>query len=60
MSCDSDLQVIDTEEELATMIQEALDEAGTTLAELREQARRGRFDSEDLRLTWFAVAPWIR
>jgi len=43
-------------DDLREAVRDALEVAGLTLDELREQARRGRFSSEDARLAWFVVS----
>ena len=45
-----------TEEELDVLIEEALQDAGIELEELRRQYTLGRFESEKLRRTWFVVS----
>ncbi len=47
--------VIETEEELDEVIQNALEGTGSTLEELREQAKSGYFDSEEHRIAWFVI-----
>ena len=51
----STLYKIETEEELDALVDKTLAEAGTTVEELRRQGRKGRFESELLRRTWFVV-----
>ena len=45
-----------TEEELDVLIEKTLQEAGVELEELRRQYILGRFESEELRRTWFVVS----
>lgn len=52
----SEVHVIESDEELNALVQTSLEKAGTTLEELRSQAKIGRFDSEQLRRTWFTVS----
>jgi hypothetical protein len=43
-------------DDLREAVRNALEAAGLTLDELREQAQRGRFGSEEARLAWFVVS----
>lgn len=44
-----------TEDDVRQAVQTALDEAGLTLSQVREQARRGRFCSNEAYWAWFVV-----
>ena len=48
-----------TEEDIEIAVRRALESAGVSAQELKAQARLGRFSSEDARLAWFVVAPFI-
>ncbi|MCY3634410.1 MAG: hypothetical protein OXH23_02250 [bacterium] len=50
------VESIDTEEELDRLVQDVLDSADTTLEELREQGKLGRFDTEQQRQAWHVLA----
>jgi hypothetical protein len=45
-----------TDEDLREAVYNALDAAGLTLDELHEQAKNGRFSSEEARLAWFVIS----
>lgn len=45
--------------DLKRAMNKALKRAGVTLEELRQQARQGRFSSEQARLAWFAISPIV-
>lgn len=53
-----DVQIA-TDDDLRAAIHDALDSAGVTLPELREQARAGRFSSEDARIAWFMISDLV-
>jgi hypothetical protein len=40
-------------------IASALADAGVSLEDLITQARAGRFDTEEARLAWFAISPFV-
>jgi hypothetical protein len=40
-------------------VERALNEAGVTLSELREEAKLSRFRSERARQAWFVVSPFV-
>ena len=48
-----------TAEDVKAAIQKALKDAGVTLLALKEQAEAGRFSSENARLAWFAISPFV-
>jgi hypothetical protein len=48
------IQIVDRKE-LDETIKRALDRSHYSLEQLREQARRGRFETERARLTWQAL-----
>jgi len=48
-----------TNEDIEIAVQRALEGAGVSAGELKAQARSGRFSSENARLPWFAVSPFI-
>ncbi len=50
------VEEIGSQEELDILIQKVLDEAGTTIPELREQGELGRFETEQLRHAWHILA----
>lgn len=50
------VESIDTEEEVDRLVQDVLDSADTTLEELREQGKLGRFDTEQQRQAWHILA----
>ncbi|MCQ3814997.1 MAG: hypothetical protein KTU85_11370 [Acidimicrobiia bacterium] len=50
------IEEIGSQEELDILIQNVLDEAGTTIPKLRAQGELGRFESEQLRLAWHVLA----
>jgi len=56
-----DLEDVEVEvaslQDLDQAINDALTELGMTLDELRAEAERGEFRSEDAWLTWFMIAP---
>ncbi len=56
MATSAELHVIETDDELAALVEASLAKAGTTLDDLRDQAHTGRFRSEKLRRTWFTVS----
>jgi hypothetical protein len=45
-----------TDRDLEVAVENALNEAGVTLSELREQAAQGRFSSDEARLAWIVIA----
>jgi hypothetical protein len=47
------------DEDVNEAIQRALTEAGVTLDELIEEAKVGRFSSEDARMAWWVVSPFV-
>lgn len=53
-----DVQDADAED-VQEAIRLALTEAGLTLEELQAQAHSGRFSSEDARMAWWAVSPFV-
>jgi hypothetical protein len=53
-----DVQVA-TDEDLRAAITDVLEGANVTLDELREQARTGRFSSEDARIAWFVISDFV-
>ncbi len=55
MSTNTDLYEVVNDEELDELVAQTLRDAGTELAELRRQAREGRYDSEKLRRAWFVI-----
>jgi hypothetical protein len=50
---------IATDADVDAAIRRALDEAGVTFEELREQARVSRFSSERARRAWFVVSSFV-
>ncbi|WP_298335817.1 hypothetical protein [Ferrimicrobium sp.] len=48
-----------TDEDIEIAVQRALEIAGVSAEELKAQARSGRFSSENARLAWFAISPFI-
>lgn len=48
-----------SEAEINEAVKRALKDAGVTLPALRRQAKSGRFASEEARLTWFAISPFV-
>ncbi|WP_298207571.1 hypothetical protein [Ferrimicrobium sp.] len=48
-----------TDEDIEIAVQSALKSAGVSAEELRAEARSGRFSSENARLAWFAISPFI-
>ena len=48
-----------TDEDIEVAVQSALESAGVSAEELKAQARSGRFSSENARLAWFAISPFI-
>ena len=48
-----------TKEDIEIAVRRALESAGASAQELRAQARLGRFSSEDARLAWFVISPFI-
>ena len=49
-----------TESDLQAAMHRALDRAGVTYAELKEQAQTGHFETVEARLAWVAVASLAR
>ncbi len=47
------------EEDIEAAIAKVLGDAGITLDELKADARSGRFRSEDARLAWFVISPFV-
>ncbi len=50
------VEEINSQEELDILIQKVLDEANTTIPELREQGEMGYFETEQLRHAWHILA----
>lgn len=48
-----------TDEDLTVAVKKALKRAKVTADELREQARTGRFKSEDARIAWLMVSDFL-
>jgi len=48
-----------TDEDIEIAVRRALESAGVSAQELKAQARSGRFSSENARLAWFAISPFI-
>jgi hypothetical protein len=46
-----------SDDDLAEGVRVALDRLGVSYDELRDQAEREKFQSEDARLVWFMLAP---
>lgn len=58
MSSVAPMKVV-TGEETRRDVEALLAELGMTLDELREEARRGAFRSEDAALAWFAISSLV-
>ena len=52
---ESHVQELEDEAELDQLIEATLRGAGVKIADLRDQAHRGRFDSEKQRRAWFVI-----
>lgn len=48
-----------TDEDIEIAVRSALESAGVSAEELKGEARSGRFSSENARLAWFAISPFI-
>jgi len=48
-----------TDEDLRVAVSKALKRAKVTADELREQARTGRFKSEDARIAWLMISDFL-
>ncbi|WP_298343578.1 hypothetical protein [Ferrimicrobium sp.] len=48
-----------TDEDIEIAVRSALEGAGVSAEELKGEARSGRFSSENARLAWFAISPFI-
>ncbi|WP_298443042.1 hypothetical protein [Ferrimicrobium sp.] len=48
-----------TDEDIEIAVRSALESAGVSAEELKGEARLGRFSSENARLAWFAISPFI-
>lgn len=53
--CEDPIVYYPSQEQLAEALQRELDKVGLTRAQLEEQAKAGRFDSELARQTWFCL-----
>lgn len=47
------------DEDIGIALDRALKSAGVSAQELNSQARSGRFSSEQARLAWFSISPFI-
>ena len=48
-----------TDEDIEIAVRSTLESAGVSAEELKGEARSGRFSSENARLAWFAISPFI-